>query len=185
MQDGKELRKQDVVIGDETGSCRLGLWEDDVSSLEEGKLYRLVDMGVHRYGATKYLSFTAKSSKEMIADLENVNEEHIAGEESEDSRHVVKGEVSAVLSTSEYPSCKFCHSKVVSEDGLFGECSKCSAVMKMAYCEETKSAKFVVWHLLHDSMLPHRFRQTPRNQANRCWGDPLTSHLQGCPPRNM
>ena len=142
--DGKELRKQDVVIGDETGSCRLVLWEDDVSSLEEGKSYRLVDMGVRMYDATKYLSFTAKNSKEMIEDLENVNEEDIADEESESSGRVVKGEISAVMSTFEYPSCKFCHSKVVSEDGLFGECSKCSAVMKMAYCEETKLAKFVV-----------------------------------------
>ena len=73
-RDEKELRKQDVVIGDETGSCRL-VWEDDVSSLQEGKSYRLVNMGV-----CKYLSFTAKSSKEMIVDLENVNEEDIASE---------------------------------------------------------------------------------------------------------
>lgn len=33
-EDGKELRKQELVIGDETGSV---LWEEDVESLEEGK----------------------------------------------------------------------------------------------------------------------------------------------------
>ena len=49
-----------MVIGNETGSYRLVLWENDVSSLEEGKSYRLADVGVCRYGATKYLSFTAK-----------------------------------------------------------------------------------------------------------------------------
>lgn len=48
-----------------------------------------------------------------------------------------------MISTSECPSCKFYPSKVVSEDGLFGEYSRCSAVM-MSYCEETKSAKFVL-----------------------------------------
>ena len=137
--DGKELRKQDVVVADGTGSWRLVLWEDDVSSLEEGKLYCLVGMGVHRYGATKHLTFTMKSSKEMIADLENMNKEDVAGEESEDSGHVVRGERSAVISTSEYLICKFCHSKVVSEDNLFAKCSKCSAVMKMPYCEEANS----------------------------------------------
>ena len=142
--DGKELRKQDVIIADETGSCRLVLWEDDVNSLEEGKSYCLLDMGVRRYGAMKYLSFTVKSSKEMIGDLENVNEEDATGEESEDSGHVVSGEISAVISTSEYLSCKFCHSKVVSEDDVFAECTKCSAVMKLSYYTETKSAKFVV-----------------------------------------
>ena len=49
-----------------------------------------------------------------------------------------------MISTSECPSCKFYPSKVVSEDGLFGEYSRCSAVMEMSYCEETKSAKFVL-----------------------------------------
>ena len=141
--DGKEPRNQDVIIADETGSCRLVLWEDDVNSLEEGKSYCLLDMGVRRYGAMKYLSFTVKSSKEMI-DLENVNEEDATGEESEDSGHVVSGEISAVISTSEYLSCKFCHSKVVSEDDVFAECTKCFAVMKLSYYTETKSAKFVV-----------------------------------------
>ena len=34
--DGKELRKQDVMV-DETGSSRLVLWEDDVNSLEGGR----------------------------------------------------------------------------------------------------------------------------------------------------
>ena len=42
---GKELRKQDVVIGDATKSCRLVLWEDDVNSVVEGKCYRFVGKG--------------------------------------------------------------------------------------------------------------------------------------------
>ena len=78
-----------------------------MSSLEEKKLYHLVNMGVRRYGAVKYLSCAAKSSKEMIVDLENINEEDVTGEESEESGHVVTGEISAVISTSEYLSCKF------------------------------------------------------------------------------
>ena len=65
-----------------------------------------------------------KSSKEMIGDLENVNEDDVTGEESEDSGHVVSGEISAVILTSEYLSCKFCHSKVVSEDDVIAECTK-------------------------------------------------------------
>ena len=44
--DGKELRKQDAMVADKTGSCRLVLWEDDVNGLEEEKSYCLVDMGV-------------------------------------------------------------------------------------------------------------------------------------------
>ena len=44
--DGKEFQKQDAVIGDETGLCRLVLWEEDVGSLEEGKSYNLLDVVV-------------------------------------------------------------------------------------------------------------------------------------------
>ena len=142
--DGKELKKQDVMVGDETGMCRLVLWEGDVQSLEEGKSYRLTDVGVRSYGGRKYLCYTAKSAMEVVEDVGEVSEEVVEGEESEDSGRSVTGEISAVISTAEYRCCKFCHSKVESEDGLVMECTKCKAVMKVSLCEEMKSAKFVV-----------------------------------------
>lgn len=49
-----------------------------------------------------------------------------------------------MISIAEYACCKFCKSKVVSEDNLLAECSKCSALMKLSCCSQTKSAKFVV-----------------------------------------
>ena len=60
------------------------------------------------------------------------------------TRRILKGEISAVISIAEYACCKFCKSKVVSEDNLLAECSKCSALMKLSCCSQTKSAKFVV-----------------------------------------
>ena len=39
-KDGHALKKQDVMIGDKSGSCRLVLWEGDVSSIDEGKMYQ-------------------------------------------------------------------------------------------------------------------------------------------------
>lgn len=94
------------------------------------------------YNSTKYLSYTANSSAKLIDDLEKVNEEEIA-DEKEETGHVAQGEISAVLSTSEYLSCKFCRSKAVSEDGVVAECQKCSAVMKASNCEQSKSARLL------------------------------------------
>ena len=54
------------------------------------------------------------------------------------------GEVSTVISTTEYACCKVCKSKVVSEDGVIAECTKCCAVMKLSSCSQSKSAKFIV-----------------------------------------
>ena len=60
--DGKELKKQDIMIGDDTGSCRLVLWDDDVNSLEKGKSYCLVNLGVRMYNSTKYLCYRYNNS---------------------------------------------------------------------------------------------------------------------------
>ena len=143
-RDSKELKKQDVMIGDETGTCRLVLWEDDVESLEEGKSYKFGSIGVRSYGGIKYLSFTVKSSKEGVEDLEEVNEELIEGEDSDDKGRSISGEISAIISSTEYLSCQICHSKVESEDGVVAKCSKCAALMKVSGCEKMKSAKFIV-----------------------------------------
>lgn len=141
---GKELSKQEVTIGDETGVCRMVLWEGDVDSIEEGKSYRFEDVGVRKFGGNKYLSYARTSSKEEVAELEEVNEDEVVGEESEDWGHVVTAEISSVISTAEYLSCKMCKSKALSEDGLIAECTKCSCMMKISCCGQSKSAKFIV-----------------------------------------
>ena len=56
----------------------------------------------------------------------------------------MKGEVAAVLSATEYFSCRFCQSKVVLEGEVLAKCHKCGAIMKAAICKEAKSAKFIV-----------------------------------------
>ena len=40
--DGKDLKKQDVVVGDSSGYSRMVLWEDNVNGLEEGKVIESV-----------------------------------------------------------------------------------------------------------------------------------------------
>lgn len=142
--DGKKLSKQDVVIGDETGSCKMVLWENDVGSFEAGKTYDVLDVTVRKYGASKYLSFSAQSAKKLGADITDVNDEDISGQDSEEGGRGVTGEISTVISTTEYACCKVCKSKVVSEDGIIAECSKCRAVMKVSFCGQSKSAKFIV-----------------------------------------
>ena len=66
---GKEFRKQELKIRDEARSYRLVLWEADVESLEEGKSYQLVDVGVQRFGGKKYLFFLKMSTKESVDNL--------------------------------------------------------------------------------------------------------------------
>lgn len=99
----------------------------------KGKCYRLVDVGVRKFGANKHLSCSKRSIKEGVNDLEEVNEDEVVGEEAEGGRRMVSGEISTV-STAEYHCCKLCHSKVEIRDDVLAECTKCSAVTKVTYC---------------------------------------------------
>ena len=58
----RELKKQDVVIGDGVmgGSCRMVLWEDNVGSLEAGKTYDLVDVTAKIWNGKVSIVFRAK-----------------------------------------------------------------------------------------------------------------------------
>ena len=102
------------------------LWEGDVDSIEDGKSYRFEDVAVRKFGTNEYLSYARTSSKEEVAEVEEVNEDEVVGKESEDWGHVVSGEISTVISTAEYLSCKVCRSKALSEDGVIAECTKCT-----------------------------------------------------------
>ena len=69
---------------------------------------------------------------EAIEEIGEINDEEVSGKESTSDARYVKGEICSVISTTEYASCKFCKCKVLSEDGVVGRCSKCSAVFKMS-----------------------------------------------------
>lgn len=114
-----------------------------MQSLEEGKSYRLGDVGVRKFGINKYLSYSKTSTKEIVDDLEEVNDDEVGWEETEHSGRMASGEITAVISVAEYRCCKLCRSKVEIQDVL-ATCTKCSAVMKVSRCCESKSAKFVV-----------------------------------------
>ena len=180
----KQLKKQDVVIADGTGSCRLVLWEFDVQSMQEGKSYHLIDVGLRKYGTTKYLSYTDNSSAKLIEDLEDVNEQDI--EFPTDTDHTVTGDISAVLSANQYLQCKFCRSKMTSTDGALAQCTKCSAVMKITSCEQAQSAKFVVKEstTLNDITLS-AFEPILSQIVDGVSGNSLAMKLLNAPPKTF
>ena len=69
--------------------------------------------------------------------------EDLSAEESDSKMKCITGEVLRVISSSKYPTCKLCNSRVV-EDGVTGSCSNCKAVYKMSKCQVSKSTKVVM-----------------------------------------
>ena len=60
------LTKQDVHIADATGSTRLVLWENDVSSVEVDRSYAFTNVSVKEYSEEKFLSLGKSSTKSLL-----------------------------------------------------------------------------------------------------------------------
>ena len=69
---GRRFKKQECVISDKCGSCRLVLWEKLVECVKVGKSYRVNDAAVKMYNGRKYLSSTDDCIVEEINDIGNV-----------------------------------------------------------------------------------------------------------------
>lgn len=75
--------KQDVLVGDRSGTARLTIWESEIGKVDVGKSYRLCGMVVREYQGTKFLS-TAKQNSEIeeIDDVGAVKEKEEVDEQS-------------------------------------------------------------------------------------------------------
>ena len=62
--------KQDILIGDRTGTLRLTVWEHHIGKLEDSNSYKLIGVNVQEFRGEKYLS-TAKANceVELIEDI--------------------------------------------------------------------------------------------------------------------
>ena len=56
----------------------------------------------------------------------------------------MEGEIDAVLSCDNYTVCFACNSKIVSENGNLGRCSKCGNMLKVAKCNNQCTARVIV-----------------------------------------
>ena len=74
MELKKGLRKQDVVVGDATGSTKF-LWEHDTGLVKEGTSYKMMRMMVKAYNKCKFLSKPEEDAEISISDIGHVEEE--------------------------------------------------------------------------------------------------------------
>ena len=65
---GKELDKQDCIVGDASSCGRLVLWED-VGKIAEDKSYKIIGAKVNTYKGANYLSLAPESQIELIDDI--------------------------------------------------------------------------------------------------------------------
>ena len=69
-------KKQDIIVGDSTGTARLTLWENEIGSIKEDNSYKLNGMTVREYRGIRFLS-TSKDNSHILEvdDIGSVQEE--------------------------------------------------------------------------------------------------------------
>ena len=128
------VTKQDCIIADATGSCRLVLWAGRVGAVIEGQSYHLISVAVRWYNNQKYMS-----TLEHTTDWED--QWHWCRKWPMCYYRKIVGEISHVLSFEHYLSCPECNSKVQEIDTICGECTKCSGAVKLSKCPGNMIAK--------------------------------------------
>lgn len=125
------VTKQDCLISDSSGTCRIVLWADRVGAPNKHGSYHLQNVVVRQYNSKKYILVLRHDSElVVIPDIGKVDERHVEEEKN------IEGEIQSILGLEEYPSCKECHSKVVAIDSVCGQCSRCDTVVKLSKCPQ-------------------------------------------------
>ena len=142
---GKELSKQDCIVGDSSGCGRLVLWEQDVGKIAEDKSYKIIGAKVNTYKGVNYLSLAPESQIELIDDI-GVTVEIDSDDLQERGivKKVVLGQIDGVLNADQYEACMKCNSKVNIQDDLIAECTKCDTLMRRSRCTTSATAKVLV-----------------------------------------
>ena len=129
--------KQDIIIGDSTGTTRLTLWEEEIGSMDEDSSYQLKGVTVRQFRGKRFLS-TSKGVSCIIKadDIGSVDEQEEEDYDISDSTTstVKNAQIVGVLDMQTYSSCVKCGSKVIpdEDDDDLCECVKC----KMTQCQE-------------------------------------------------
>lgn len=115
------------------------LWGNDVGRLHEGTSYQFFNVTVREYAYVKYLSLSELSTFNEVADIGEVVDVDDHHEPRSDESQAINGETSHVLGIDNYSSCKNCKAKVTR-----GECTKCTAKVKLSTCLTNFTARFIV-----------------------------------------
>ena len=136
-------KKQDVMIGDLTGTTKVTLWEQYVDSLNVDESYRLENFVVREYASQKYLSMPRSGSE--ITPIDNIGEVE-QPVSSATSTEISNPETIGVLQLDTYKACLKCKARVEPLTPPLGRCSNvgCSMMQRYDRCPNQLSAKLLV-----------------------------------------
>lgn len=124
---GSGLKKQDLIVGDQSGSARLTLWQSEIGTMQAGCSYTVSGVMVRKYRRQRFLSTSKQgTSINKATPLENVMEKEIVVPDAGNDKTVNNVHVVGVSILGSYLGCFKCRSKIIFDTDGLGECSKCN-----------------------------------------------------------
>ena len=136
----KQFTKQELIVGDITGSCRCVLWESLQNSMVVEKSYSVCNITVKSFTNYKYFS---SNDDTTIAEIDDIGQ---LTNSSPDSLPSIFGQIVGVVCFDNYQSCLTCKAKVhaIKPTSAIGQCSKCGLKQKLASCQMNSSARVII-----------------------------------------
>ena len=103
-----ELKKQECVVGDVSGCCRVMLWNDDIGKLLKEKSYKLAHVIVKQRDGVKYLSISEGSMIACIDDIGDVAEiewEIVCVDDNEEVAAIQCGQRDTIVAEDSFAAC--------------------------------------------------------------------------------
>lgn len=120
------LKKQDVMVADQTGTIKLTVWDELVDKLQKGKSYSIKNLSTRLFQNVKALTATKATTYELGEDIPNCVEGTLDSDENEKNGKITQAFLQLTF------SCNNCKPKVIipNDDSLFLRCSSCKMKMK-------------------------------------------------------
>lgn len=110
-RDGKQLSKQDCIVGDSFGNCRVVLWEQDVGKMMETQSYKLACVRLKSFAGANYLYLTSESEITHVDDICKTAEMIDDLMEHGIVKNEVESETDVATYSDQHKSCVKCNCK--------------------------------------------------------------------------
>ncbi len=138
-----DKHKQDVIVGDSSGTAKVTLWEENVDKLKNGECYQLHNFIIQEFQALRHLSMIKASDVTRIEDIGELAQQA----DMEETLILQNVPVVGVPHIDIYLCCLGCKARVEPFTPPLGRCSGCQMMQKSDICRQATSAKLLVMYI--------------------------------------
>ena len=131
---GKNLKKQETILTDETGSIRLVLWENDIQKVQSEETYMLTRSVVREFDNQPYITINKETQISKVSQTIANPDDDLANTYKE---FTISSPPEGILATHRTLSCKKCANSMVQHTaGKTIKCTACGLIQLLRFCQK-------------------------------------------------